>query len=219
MDLITVLRRLASMRLILEFGHDYKGLFVTTIGGRRVYVFNPVASRDMFDLEDIAHALGMLVRWCGHVKEFYSVAQHSVYTYRLAQRFCEPVDLPIVGPISLLHDGTEFVMTDLATPVKVAFKRYPVHERRLLLAMLETFGIPWSYEAWDVMKVYDRMLLHAESATLKNKPIQCVDADGTLFKPDPLRPTLTELFPDYRPWSPEEAKEQFLIAAKECGLT
>ena len=53
----------------------------TATGG----VFWPVDPRpEDVEIEDIAHALSLICRYCGHVREFYSVAQHSVLVARAA---------------------------------------------------------------------------------------------------------------------------------------
>lgn len=52
------------------------GDWMQTASGR---MFWPVDPRpEDVEINDIAHALSLTCRYCGHVREFYSVAQHSV---------------------------------------------------------------------------------------------------------------------------------------------
>jgi len=61
-------------------------------------------------IEDIAHALSMKVRFTGHCIEPYSVAQHSCHVCDLV-----PEEDKHEG---LMHDAAEYVLPDLPSPVK-----------------------------------------------------------------------------------------------------
>lgn len=64
---------------------------------------------------DIAHSLSNLCRFTGHVKDYYSVAQHSV----LVADHLETLEQKRTG---LLHDATEAYLNDLSSPIKACFK-------------------------------------------------------------------------------------------------
>ena len=50
--------------------------YITTYTGKH---FDPIQPEPgLFDLTDISHALSLLCRGNGHMKHFYSVAQHCV---------------------------------------------------------------------------------------------------------------------------------------------
>ena len=50
--------------------------YITTYTGKH---FDPIQPEPgLFDLTDISHALSLLCRGNGHMKHFYSVAQHSI---------------------------------------------------------------------------------------------------------------------------------------------
>lgn len=146
------------------------------------------------DLETIAHALSMQCRFGGHIKEFYSVAQHSVL-----------VSLTCVHPKEgLLHDAAEAYLADVIRPLKVIFPAYKEAEEKIERAIAEKFGLifPWP----DDVKEADNVLL----ATEKRDLVVPNDQDWGPM-PDPLPGTI-------RGWSAPVAKGQFLRRAKELGL-
>jgi hypothetical protein len=51
--------------------------FIQTLSGNKFNYTN--ATIDDIDIEDIACALSNICRFAGHLPEFYSVAQHSVF--------------------------------------------------------------------------------------------------------------------------------------------
>lgn len=76
--------------------------------------------KDDIYLEDIAHALSLLCRGNGHIKYFYSVAQHSLNCAKEAQSrgYSKHVILSC-----LFHDASETYMSDLITPIKKTDER------------------------------------------------------------------------------------------------
>jgi len=71
--------------------------------------FDPFAVESFdFDIEEIAHGLSQECRFGKQSTSFYSVAEHSVYVSRLANR-------PKWG---LLHDIDEFILPDIPKPIK-----------------------------------------------------------------------------------------------------
>jgi hypothetical protein len=81
-----------------------------TVSGRAFPLLNPTPAD--VDFRDIAEHLAKIPRYCGASPTPYSVAQHSVVVAELL-----PVE---VRPYGILHDGKEFVIGDLLTPVKEA---------------------------------------------------------------------------------------------------
>lgn len=80
-----------------------------TISGLQFYFNDPC-----FIVDDIAHSLGMLCRYNGHCKRFYSVGNHSIMVSEIMEYLGEGD--PLEG---LLHDGTEAYLSDVPKPVKV----------------------------------------------------------------------------------------------------
>ena len=110
-------------------------------------------------LEDIAHALSLLCRGNGHIKYFYSVAQHSLNCAKEAQRrgYSKHVVLSC-----LFHDASETYMSDLITPIKKQMKEYQVIEDQLLETIFQAFHIQLKDEEKNIWKEMDHLLLEAE---------------------------------------------------------
>lgn len=110
-------------------------------------------------LEDIAHALSLLCRGNGHIKYFYSVAQHSLNCAKEAQRrgYSKHVVLSC-----LFHDASETYMSDLITPIKKQMKEYQVIEEQLLETIFQAFHIQLKNEEKLIWKEMDHLLLEAE---------------------------------------------------------
>lgn len=86
-------------------------------------------------INDIAHALSMLCRFTGHVKRFYSVAQHSVIVSRIV-----PQEHALAG---LLHDASEAYINDLSRPLKLLVPAYGEFEHtRLWPTIAARFDLP-----------------------------------------------------------------------------
>lgn len=81
---------------------------IVTYTGKTFDLLNPTS--DMVCIEDIAHSLANMCRYTGHVKEFYSVAQHCV--------LMAMADLPSDSLQRLLHDASETYTGDIASPWK-----------------------------------------------------------------------------------------------------
>ena len=148
-------------------------------------------------VEPIAHALSHLCRFAGHTREFYSVAEHSVYV----SLFCEPADA-LAG---LLHDASEAFLVDVPRPVKhsPALAGYRTIERQLEAVIAEAFGLATLTP--PSVKVADERMLATEARDLMAKPQRpwgALDA-----KPLPMRLVRT--------WTPRVARERFLARFAE----
>lgn len=110
-------------------------------------------------IEDIAHALSLLCRGNGHIKYFYSVAQHSLNCAKEAQSrgYSKHVVLSC-----LFHDASETYMSDLITPIKKQMKEYQIIEDQLLETIFQAFHIQLKNEEKNIWKEMDHLLLEAE---------------------------------------------------------
>ena len=100
--------------------------YITTISGIH---FDPVEPEEkLIRIEDIAHSLSRICRGNGHVKEFHSVAQHSLECLTEARARGESVRVQLG---CLLHDASEAYLSDVTRPVKKMLTEYLEVEDRL----------------------------------------------------------------------------------------
>lgn len=167
---------------------DRVGQWMQTASGRKFWPMDP-RPEDVF-IEDIAHALSMMCRFGGHCLEFYSVAQHSVLISRHL-----PAPYKLWG---LLHDASEAYVVDLPRPLKASLPDYKVAENLVMSAIAERFGL---------CPVMPPEVKRADIAIL-------ADEVARLMAPPPEPWDLQEppLGIDIRPWFPDRAKAEFMMA-------
>lgn len=84
---------------------------IFTYSGKKIVVRE--FKEEDISIIDIAHSLSNICRFTGHVKEFYSVAQHSVLVADHQETLEE-------ARAALLHDATEAYLNDLSSPIKAS---------------------------------------------------------------------------------------------------
>lgn len=115
--------------------------------------------KHFYSIFEIAHALSNLCRFTGHVREFYSVAQHSVYVSLLC-----PPELAMCG---LLHDASEAYLGDVASPLKRMLCDYKVIEKQVEEAICNFYKLPFPLPA-EVKHADMQMLLTEKRDLLPN---------------------------------------------------
>lgn len=112
------------------------------LSGRRLDLLDPTPMD--IEIEDIAHGLAFVARWNGQtVGEYaYSVAEHSLLVETLYARMVP--NAPVKWRLAaLLHDGPEYVIGDMISPVKAAVgPGYGALDDRLTAAIHLRFGLP-----------------------------------------------------------------------------
>lgn len=154
--------------------------WIQTYSGRRFTPTNP--NPDAIVIQDIAHSLSMQCRFSGHVKKFYSVAQHSV----LVSYICNHED----ALWGLMHDATEAYLVDVPRPLKRSgkFDAYLQFEEVMQKAVCKRFGL--SEQEPPSVKLADSILLSTEArdlmSPLRSDWVQAIEP--LPFKIDPLPP-------------------------------
>jgi hypothetical protein len=177
-------------------------LWKQTYTGRMFFPLEPDPGAVV--IEDVARSLAMQCRFNGHVRRYYSVAEHSVLVSRLV-----PEAFALEG---LLHDAAEAYMGDLIRPLKQAAMLYAGQERGILdwrdveagvqAAVARAFGVPAL--AHPSVKQADMALLMAERGQLLGDPPA---PWGTEY----VRPADVAL----HCWGPKQAEEEFLARFRE----
>jgi hypothetical protein len=167
--------------------------WVQTFSGKAIHPMDP--QPEEIDIEDIAHALGMMCRFNGHCRYFYSVAQHCVLgvdAIRLAEG-----DLQLQKEF-LLHDASEAYLCDITRPVKNHLPGYKELEHVVQRAINRKFDT-WCGAHPD-LHYWDSVLLHTEKRDLMEEgPAPWLDIPENM--PD---------LPKIVSWEPHVAKRNFL---------
>ena len=112
------------------------------LSGRRLDLLDPTPVD--IEIEDIAHGLAFVARWNGQTYGDYpySVAEHSLLVEEIFGRICP--DASVKWRLAaLLHDGPEYVIGDMISPVKAAVgPGYGALDDRLTAAIHLRFGLP-----------------------------------------------------------------------------
>lgn len=160
---------------------------MTTYSGRQFWPLDP--RPEDICIEDIAHALSLKCRFGGHVRRFYSVAQHCVLA-------------SIHGPDrwGLLHDASEAYLPDVLTPLKPDLKGFGEIEDRVMRAVVAAFKLPETPP--PELKAIDRRLLMTERRDLLAEQPASWSEEFERIEPFPwkIEPV----------WSPEQAEIEFM---------
>lgn len=168
--------------------------FIETFTGEAFTPLSPAMSSIW--IEDIAHALSNQCRFSGHVREFYSVAEHCVRVSRLLEAWGEDEDVQLWG---LLHDASEAYLVDIPKPLKESEfgESYRRSENLLMRAICMRFGLATTEPL--AVKTADMAMLNTEARDLMPyKPAHWKELKV---------PALDERIV---PWAPKEAEKRFL---------
>lgn len=170
--------------------------WIQTYTGRKFYPLNP--SPDDIDILDIAHALAMKVRYTGHCRAFYSVAEHSIHMARFADGY---IDGPEVALWALLHDASEAYLPDVSRPIKDQIPGFREWEDAILEAVAIKYDLLWPIppDVQDFVKGLDTRILLTEMDLL----LPGDEARNTLDGYEPLDVRL-------HLWTPAWAEREFL---------
>jgi hypothetical protein len=171
--------------------------WIQTYSGIKFYPLDP--RPEDVSIVDIAHALGNVCRFAGHVSEHYSVAQHSVLVSQLV-----PPEDALWG---LMHDAAEAYTGDLPRPIKKQIPQWAGIENRLLDVIAQRFNLrlPVPTSVW----YFDNVILSMEARDLfVGGPV--ADWTSALGCEPMLQKIETTL--------PQTAAHRFLRRAAELGI-
>ena len=152
---------------------------------------------NVYDLDDIAHALAMTCRFGGFTDYHYSVAQHSCY---MAEELFRETGDPALALDGLMHDAEEYVMGDMKTPLKNMMPEFRAMSARVdsyIRVEFNQFGVP--LEMQPLTKEYDTRILLDEKYAL-------LPSDGPAWE---FEKTHKPLGIQIQKWSPGLAEARF----------
>lgn len=124
--------------------------WIVTYSGNKFNVFNPNSSS--VNIEDIAHALAMCTRFNGHLKHYYSIAEHCWHMSYLVE--------PQFALAALMHDAAEAYLSDIPRPIKGLLPQIKLIEGGVINTIFDHYRISmWS----DTIFKFDRALCLAEA--------------------------------------------------------
>ncbi|MBR0597009.1 phosphohydrolase [Sinanaerobacter chloroacetimidivorans] len=158
--------------------------------------FSPIAGKaEHIDVIDIAHALSLMCRANGHIKHFYSVAQHSLNCALEAKVRGLPDRIQLA---CLLHDASEAYLSDITRPVKRSLPKYMEYEDVLQTVIYRKFFTEDLTERELLyVKGIDDAMLYYELLELMDEPIFA------------KAPELQSL-PDFRQREFQEVEKEFI---------
>lgn len=199
----------------LELAGARRGDWMQTFTGRQFWPLDP--RPEEVDPIDIAHALGHQCRYAGHVRRFYSVAEHCI----LMSLFMPTRELALAA---LLHDATEAYVVDVPRPLKRHLAGYAEIEAGVMVAIAQRFELPlevycegepdadapirWQWTMPALVKEADDRILLDERAQLMAAP----PASWALDHLEPLGVGIDAL-------PPHRAAEAYLARLESLGVT
>jgi uncharacterized protein len=171
-------------------------IFIETYTGRPFWPLDPERSREELSVIDIAHALSNQCRYSGHVRWFYSVAQHCclLATWAADQGADALTCLQI-----LLHDAPEAYLVDVPRPVKQYMPEYRVWDHAINKVIREWMG-------WGDIEI-PAIIDDLDSRIIVDERAQLMDPARRNDWGHKLEPVGVEIMP----WTPAEAEKQFLM--------
>lgn len=112
-------------------------------------------------LEDIAQSLSYICRANGHVDNFYSVAEHSIF-----------VGLKSLSLHGLFHDAAEAYTSDIPTPIKSLYPDLKKFEKHVFDNIQKKF----QFKMYDNIKTIDSYICKQEKKLDKTKFLKPEDA-------------------------------------------
>lgn len=174
-----------------------------TLSGKVIDLLEPDPAQ--IDINDVAVVLARIPRFNGHTRVPYSVAEHSVRVYWRAEELGATQE----GCLwALLHDATEYVIGDLASPAKQLCPEYRQIEERLKRAIATRFELRPTLQDSAIVQQADAELVYVEGRSLFLNPEMLTDWNVPHYSNFSVYGTLHDPFA----WPELRAREAFLTA-------
>lgn len=112
------------------------------------------------NIQDIAHALARICRFNGHIKGYYSVAQHCIWVSDSLKKLGASAQTQMCG---LLHDASEAYLGDIPTPIKKVLSDYVLLETQYQNTIFKHFNLSNNWEKMHlIIKEIDGDILKKE---------------------------------------------------------
>ena len=186
----------------MPVSYDSSTGWITTYNGDPFHPDSP-----QFSVEVIAHSLSMQCRCNGHVRQFYSVAEHSMLVADLMDHL--KLGDPFEG---LMHDAAEAYIGDIPAPFKHKNPALKAFEDQIDGSMRKAFGLDPVKSAG--CERADKMAYFIECYWLMpDKGTNSTDFYN-------LRPRALEFAEEFRPmcFAPGLAKANFLEYYRKLSL-
>lgn len=180
--------------------------WLQTYTGKALSLIDP--KPEQIDLEDIAHALALQCRFNGHVRQFYSIAEHSILVQMAVAERGESRKVQRVG---LMHDAAEAYVGDLVAPIKrlQGLSVYRAIENAIWIeAIAPRFGLPDVVP--DVVKRADLCMLAQEASELLVEPPEPWGLPDWAHVEQGPQPIVA--------YEPAPAKKHFLLSCELLGI-
>lgn len=149
-------------------------------------------------LEDIARALSLLCRGGGHIRHFYSVAQHSINCAKEAKARELPERMQLA---CLLHDASEAYISDIIRPVKEHLNNYLEIEAKIMSAVWKHFHLEnLTEEEQRIWKEIDDAVLVYEFHHLMTGSLE-MEVQELCSEPDVSERSWREIETEFQQWA------------------
>lgn len=165
-------------------------------------IFNPLKmTKQDVCMADIAHALSLICRGGGHIRYFFSVAQHSMNCANeaAARGWSDRIVLAC-----LMHDASEAYIADIIRPVKPYLNNYLNIEAQMMQVIYDYFGLAdLTEEEKKCCKQIDDEMMEHELHTMmpgeENRPVPKLMSEPD-FRERPYREVEAEFTDMARRW-------------------
>jgi len=136
--------------------------WITTYSGQRVNSLHVITNQ--IRVGDMVRGISMQTRYLGQIRDFYSIAEHSVLVSRISELMD---DDPLTQRAALLHDGHEYLTGDFPSPFKYDVPGLREWEGEIEKVFRCALNLPaQSDPIWQKIKLYDLLALHFEADNL-----------------------------------------------------